>query len=176
MVGVYPVFPPSPLPHPRVQTSSIPLPVSPLCWLLFVEGVWFCLRPVRSISPLLMRASDPSLPSCAHAFSLSSLSLFPLCVLPASSAACPVRSRAQHWHTAPNINSTHRCKRPCKNHISQSCTSTWAHIFSRHQRLEKLIVLVSWCEPPAPSPPPSPLSPPQSLLIGSSNQFVHHCL
>ena len=152
--------PPYPLPHLQVLMSVRPLPVAPLCCLPFVDGVRVCLGPVRSLSPLLPRASESSLPLCAHAASFSSPSLSPLYVLPASSAARPFLSGARRWHTAPDIFRTCRCDWPCGTRIARSCTSTWDLICNRRRRRDKLIVLVPWCEPPAPFPPPSPLPPP----------------
>ena len=123
--------------------------------------------------PLLLRASESSIPSCACAAFLSYLSLSPLHFLSASSDDRPVGYGAPYWHTAPYIGRTHRCKRTCGSCIASLCTSTWAFICSRRQRPDKSIVLVPWCEPPAPSHTSSARFPPRSLLVELSDWFVH---
>ena len=155
-------LPPSPLPHPPVTLSGRPLPVDPRRWLPFVEGVRVCLCLVRSLYPLPPHASVSSLLLCARAASSVSLSPSPMCVLPASSAALPVGSGARRWHNTPDIISTCRCEWPCSTFIARSCMSTWARIRSRRRQQYKPILMVPWCEPPAPSPPSSLLSPPRS--------------
>ena len=153
-------FYPSPLPHPPVPLSGSSLPVAPCRFSPFDKGVQVCLRPVRSLSPLCPHTSGSSLPLCNCTASFISPSLSHICVLPVSSDDRPIGYGALHWHTAPDIGRTCRCERPCGTCIARSYMPTSARICTRPRRQDELIMLVPWCEPPAPSSPPSPLFPP----------------
>ena len=159
-MGCSPAHHPYLPPYTQDPASGFPPPVAPLCWSLFEEGKWGDLRPVRYLSLHIPRASVSSPPLCACAASLPSLSLYPPCVFPVSSAAIPVGSGVRRWHTAPEIGRTRRCHRPCGILIVWAYPLTWACICNMCRMPDKPIILVPWCEPPAPSLPPPP-----SILI-----------
>ena len=113
-------------------------------------------------SPIPLHAPCLALPFLAHVASPPSFSPLLLLVRSASYAACPIRSGARRWRTAPDTNRTRICGRPDGRRTAWSCRTTDARNRIRHCRNDKPVVLVPWWLSSAPSPPHSPFPPPLS--------------